>query len=184
MFWHIIIRQVKTLSKQGRDTSQHLMMLAECVDALVLRLQQQQQQQQQLGKSHSSWQLPSMQQQQQGDDTDMYFTDGPDHPAAGCALPSSAAAAAAAAAERPSKRPCCMSGSSLLPAMLQQRSWPAEVVRQLEAEYLYHVVKQGRQQPLYDKQLLEEVVEQIAGLTLAWGQQEVAGHNRAMIAPQ
>jgi hypothetical protein len=175
MCWHIIARQVKTLAKQDRDTSQHMMGLAECVDELVQRLPQQQQQQD-LCSSQPAWQVSTLQQQQQHDnDISMYFTDGPD---AGCSLPS------ATVVERPSKCSRHRSGSSQLPAMLLPRSWPAEVVSQLEADYLYHVVKQGRQQPSYDAALPEEVVDQVAGLKLTWGREVVVGHNRAIIPPQ
>jgi hypothetical protein len=54
-------------------------------------------------------------------------------------------------------------------------------VSQLQAQYLYHVVKQGKAQPSYDAQLVEEVVQSMAGLGLGrplrWEQELLVEHN-------
>ncbi|KAF6255275.1 hypothetical protein COO60DRAFT_1641689 [Scenedesmus sp. NREL 46B-D3] len=59
---------------------------------------------------------------------------------------------------------------------------------QLEADCCYHVLKQGRQLPLYEARLLEGVVGQLAGLSLgrplAWGRKEVAAHATNMMPLQ
>jgi hypothetical protein len=165
MMWHIIVRQIKTLTMRGRDSSQHVRMLKECTAALLKRLLQQQQQQQQ---------------QQEVD------TDAPD---AEC-VPHSSAAAAAAAAEPPGKRACIRPA----PQQQQQQLWP-QVLTQLETDYLYHVVKQdpcGRQGTTYDRQLLEAVVEDVVekltgvslGQPLHWGREVMVAHNTAMISPE
>jgi hypothetical protein len=119
--------------------------LEECIVALLQRLQQQQQGQ--LGRQAP---LPLLQQQEQHEhDTDMYF-DGER------ASPSSAGAAAATAAEPPSKRACIWTPSKpSAAAQLLHYSWSHETVSLLEARYLWHVLKHGRQQPTYDVQLLQ-----------------------------